>query len=318
MATLRIYLLGSIHLGYSQQPAEIKLTRSVMNLLAFLLLQRSRLHPREVLASIFWGNQREDQARRCLSTALWRLRRLLEPEGVAKGTYLLTTPMGEVGFNRDSDFWLDVAVFEDKVTPVLAKQNAALTPAEAQELAYAVSLYQSDLLAGCYDDWAVRERERLRLLLLQSLFALMRFQIQSEAYEDGLLYGQKILDLDPLREEIHWEMMRLYMKTGRRAKAIQQYETCRHLLAEELDISPMEDTQRLYQEILRGEAGGPGVLGQPRHTPWDAAGAAVRLELVIENLNLAARELARGQKHLQYSMQLLQRLLQDAGSKSTS
>ncbi|MBM4288197.1 MAG: hypothetical protein FJ135_08625 [Deltaproteobacteria bacterium] len=313
MGTLHIHLLGSIYLGYEQQPRQIKLTRSVTSLLAFLLLQRYRLHPREVLAGIFWGNQREEQARRCLNTAMWRLRRLLEPEGISKGTYLLTTPMGEIGFNRDSDHWLDVAVFEDKVTAVLAKKTGALSPEDVRELEYAVSLYKSDLLEGCYDDWAVRERERLRLLLMQSLIFLMRYKIQSEEYEDGLLYGQKILDLDPLREEIHRDLMRLYMQTGRRSTAMRQYDTCRRLLAQELDIPPMEDTQKLYLEILQGNDAGRGRTAPPQDVLPESGSSAAVLELVLENLHLAIKELERGHQHLQHSLKLLQRFLREAG-----
>jgi DNA-binding SARP family transcriptional activator len=75
------------------------------------------------------------------------------------------------------------------------------------------------------------------------------------AWEQGLACARKILDLDPLREEIHREMMRLYYKSGHRALALKQYEKCRENLASELDILPMEETQILHAQISQNAGG---------------------------------------------------------------
>ena len=120
MSTLNFYLFGGLRMSnLDTQEVDCKITRSVKSLLAYLLLQRRRFHPRAVLAGLFWGDKCEERARCCLSTALWRLRRVLEPEDTPTGTYLVTTPSGEVGFNVDSDYWLDVAEFEAKLTECL-------------------------------------------------------------------------------------------------------------------------------------------------------------------------------------------------------
>jgi DNA-binding SARP family transcriptional activator len=104
--------------------------RVVKGLLAYLVLFR-RVHAREVLLDLFWGEYREDRARKCLNTALWRLRKVLEPAGVPRGTYLMTTSMGKVGFNRQSDCCLDVAEFEKHTQKALDRPYNALTAAEA-------------------------------------------------------------------------------------------------------------------------------------------------------------------------------------------
>ena len=309
METLQIHLFGSIQLYHGEQPARTKLTRSITNLLAFLLIHRNRPHPREVLAGLFWGNQGEEKARNCLSTALWRLRQLLEPEGIPKGTYLLTTSMGEVGYNWDSDYWLDIEVFENEVTAILNKKADHWGNGDVLRLEYALDIYKSELLEGFYEDWAVRERERLRLLLIKTLMRLMHHKIEHEAYEDGLIYGQKIIELDPLREEIHREMMRLWVKSGRRSLAIRQYETCSRLLAEELDIPPMEETQRLYHEIIHGGSNSEVESNPHENSPVESGRAAVMLDSALQNLNLVAKELEKGQKQLRHSLKLLQRFL---------
>jgi DNA-binding SARP family transcriptional activator len=61
---------------------ESNLSRAIMAPLAYLILYRNRPHSREVLTGIFWGDHPENRARSCLSTALWRLRKALEPRGL--------------------------------------------------------------------------------------------------------------------------------------------------------------------------------------------------------------------------------------------
>jgi DNA-binding SARP family transcriptional activator len=254
MRTLRICLFGSVRVSHDGQLPTRHVTRSVQSLLAYLLLHRQRLHPREVLASVFWSEQSEERARSCLSTALWRLRGVLEANGVPKGTYLVTNPLGEIGFNRTSDHWLDVAAFEAEVNRVLAKSVQALAADDAGDLREALSLYTGELLEGFYDDWALRERERLHVLQLKGLIHLMRYWKGRGDYDEALACGQRILDQDPLREEIHREVMRIYLESGERDKAIRQYNACRRVLKEELGIAPMEETQRLHAEIIGSHA----------------------------------------------------------------
>ena len=107
-----------------------------------------------------------------------------------------------------------------------------------------------DLLEGFYDDWALRERERLRMLYLDCLGTLLRRHSETGALEPALRCGRQILALDPLREDIHREVIRLHVRNGHRALALQQYESCRAALEEELGVEPMEETRALCAELL--------------------------------------------------------------------
>lgn len=51
--------------------------------------------------------------------------------------------------------------------------------------------------------------------------------------------------------------MRLYFKNGQRAQALRQYEKCREILASELAVSPVEETQILYTQISQKTGGEP-------------------------------------------------------------
>ena len=249
MAFLRIQLFGAVRVSHADQPRDARLIHTIQALLAWLVLNRRKTHAREALAGIFWAEQREDRARSCLSTALWRLKQALEPDGVPHGAYLISEPAA-VGFNCESDHWLDVAAFEEGVRPLRALRSGAGNAQDWSRAEAAIGHYSGDLLEGFYDDWALRERERLRLLYLESMTTLLRHYSETGAMDEALSSGQQILTLDPLREDVHRDLIRLHMRRGHRALALEQYERCRAVLDDELGVRPMEETRALCADLL--------------------------------------------------------------------
>lgn len=251
MSSLRINLLGCVRVQHDGESAPTKLPHRVQALLAYLVLHRERTHRRETLSALFWGEQSEASARSCLSTSLWRLRQILEPPKLARGTYLLADPGGEVGFKSRGDYWLDVAVVEDAVRRLRHdKSDVRDLPAAERALEH----YTGDLLDGFYDEWALRERERVRLLYLDGLSRLLVAYRDADNVERALHHASRILELDPLREEIHREVIRLHLRQGRRAQAVAQYQLCRDVLARELSVEPMPETHALVADLLPGAA----------------------------------------------------------------
>lgn len=253
MSMLKINLLGNVRITHDGIEINDGMGRIVTGLLGYITLFHHRFHTREFLAGLFWGGSSEDRARSSLSTTLWRLRKILEPGSIPAGAYLLTTPAGEVGFNRQSDHWLDIEFFENRVTTALDLPYASLHVNQVRQLEDALNIYGGELLEGFYDDWALRERERLRLLFVKGQSHLLHYFHHQGAWDQGLSCARKIIDLDPLREEIHRKMMRLYFENGERTQALRQYQKCREILASELGVAPMEETQQLYRRILESK-----------------------------------------------------------------
>ena len=276
MPALRIHLFGTVQVWHDGRPQNAPLIHAVQSLLAWLLLQRRKTHARETVAGLFWGEHDEARARSCLSTALWRLRQVLEPRGIPRGTYLVAHA-DAVGFNCASDYWLDVAAFEEGVERHLTGSALRDRPLDCAGAEDAIACYTGDLLEGFYDEWALRERERLRMLYLDSLGTLLRRHSEMGALEPALRCGRQILALDPLREDIHREVIRLHVRNGHRALALKQYECCRAALQEELGVAPMEETRALCAELLSAARVVPGSVtaGEPRPaSPMAAAGTA--------------------------------------------
>ena len=64
--------------------------------------------------------------------------------------------------------------------------------------------------------------------------------------------GNRLIALDPLRETSHRSLMHAYAAQGQGDQAMKQYQTCRTLLRQELQVEPSKETEDLYRKISEG------------------------------------------------------------------
>jgi DNA-binding SARP family transcriptional activator len=126
----------------------------------------------------------------------------------------------------------------------------------------------------------------------------MQHHARQNACQQGLHYGQLILRHDPLREEIHRQIMRLHWRAGERDRAVRQYHLCREVLAAELGIPPMPETEALFAQIVAGaeEVDPPG---QPPAAPPTSASLQEALNSIADaraRLDAARRDLNRAER----------------------
>jgi tetratricopeptide (TPR) repeat protein len=72
-------------------------------------------------------------------------------------------------------------------------------------------------------------------------------------YRAALPYLEKMLELNPLAEEIHRQRMRCLYLAGDRASALTAYQQCQAVLKRELDVEPMPETEALAKNLEAGE-----------------------------------------------------------------
>lgn len=291
METLRITLFGRVNVTHSNSSEPLKLSRSIQAILAYLLLQQD-LVSRDVLMDVFWMDSPPDRARSNLTTAIWRLRQLLEPDDIRPGTYLINTNTGEIGFNWACSHWLDTEAFERPIRRLLRTPVSTLNEEDAACAESVLDLYHGELLAGMYQDWALTERERYRSLYLNCMSRLMEFHANGNSLDRSISYGQEILLRDPLREEIHRDLMRIFQQNGQRALAIRQYTLCKDLLNKELGVPPLEETDMLYREIAAASSAAGRLVYQQPVNP-DVTQLARELQTVMRRLDETAQTFAQ-------------------------
>ncbi len=245
--TMRIYLLGPLRIELAGQAIRLP-RRKVESLLAYLLLHPEP-HSRDQLATLFWGDSADAQARQSLRTALATLRKTIDPA-------LLITEQDQVQINPAFPRWVDLQT--------LLALEGELAQATGEWLLSQLELWQGELLIGHYDEWLTLAREVYHARLLNLALQIVQTLRARSDYERAIAVAQQILTFDPTHEAAHQHLIFCYVAAGDRDAALRQYELCERILLEELDVPPLAETTALY-EWIRQQAG-PAVSTAARIT----------------------------------------------------
>ncbi len=216
-------------------------------LLAYLAYFPQRIHPREVLAELLWPEGDPRAGRNSLNTALSSLRHQLEPPPVPSGAVLQADRVS--ARLNPASFTTDVKAFESDLRA--AGVTSSLTE-KAGYLAAAVERYRGELLLGYYDDWIAPEQQRLAGLFADALTQLVRRLERIGDTSQALQYAVRAVQANPLREEAHCDLMRLYAAAGHPSAALDQFRALAQRLAGEFGRSPGEAARQLFREISGG------------------------------------------------------------------
>src|SRR5690606_4102223 len=113
----------------------------------------------------------------------------------------------------------------------------------AQHLQAAIEVYQGELLPGYYDDWVLEQQERLAGLYVDALGQTIPLLERAGDLHRALEYARRAVAADPLREEAHLDLIRLYTLTGQPSAAQRQYRRLQETFEEELGAQPSPSTQ---------------------------------------------------------------------------
>lgn len=245
---LHIRLLGDFNLIYNGCQVTSFNTMRLRSLLAYLVLHREVPQQRQHLAFLFWPDATEAQARNNLRQLFHQLRQTLPA-----AEQFLSSDTRVLHWHSIAPFHLDVAAFEQALLLADAAAQRNDQSALLSALEQADVLYQGDLLPGCYEDWILSERERLRLRHHQVLEELFRLFEEQDNYVTAIRYAQRLLTLDPLREDYTRHLMRLFALHNDRASALRVYHTCVTTLQRELGVSPDPATREVYEWLMLHE-----------------------------------------------------------------
>jgi DNA-binding SARP family transcriptional activator len=238
MEPLSLKLFGDVKLMRGPN-GEIALPRKTRMLLAYLASDGGNPIPRDKLAGLIWHDRAEEQARHSLRQCLFTFAKSIGDDAAP----LVDADRNHVSLNT-SIVEVDTWRFER-----LLAEN---TPDAMRQ---AVALHTGDFAAGVsFDDetldtWCAAERTRFRELCYETLARLSSHYADTARLDEAIEAGRRLVTLDPLREDGHRILMRLFGRAGRRAEALKQYRHCRDILRTELNVEPEAATVNLYTDI---------------------------------------------------------------------
>ncbi|MDX2007983.1 MAG: BTAD domain-containing putative transcriptional regulator [Meiothermus sp.] len=233
----RLVVLGQEHpvLGYGAL------------VLAWLALhgRADGLPTRVRLARALWPDEDDDQARRRLTNTLFRLKRdfpQLEPHLVGDARTL--------GLKHLS---LDTARFGQQIQST-----------DPQHWLAALEMYRGDLLEDSDVAWLEEWRTELRELFLRGLHKAFDHFAGINDAPTALRLAQRWVAADPLSEEAHTALIRLYAAQNRTADALAQYEALKQTLERELNLMPRRETQAFVHSLRPSDQSYRSLVGRTK------------------------------------------------------
>ena len=249
---LNLLLLGDVALLSQQGVAQQGLPGRGPALLALIAHSGPAGLARDRACSLLWQDAPQARARQRLRQLLSDLRGLDVPV-VARGTQLA----------------IDAAALQIDT----AEFDAMAHRSDVKSLIGALALYRGPLAAlltdasAEFDALLMAERQRLERLALSVCEKLA--DCHQAGNDDARLVPvlERWLEIAPCAEPAHRSLMQAWMRLGRRADALAQYERCRDALRLTHDVRPQEETTVLYAQLRAcSTAGATATPDMPRRT----------------------------------------------------
>ena len=256
--SLNLWVLGEPKISYQDECLSKGLAGKEQALLIYLACNVDQRFSRDHLATLLWGETSQDHSRYNLRRALWHLREALSSLELAPDECLATEDL-RVWVPSTAPCWVDSREFETVIRGTFHHLPTEFSPASqgVRRLREIIELYRGPFLAGFslsqapgFEEWVLLERERLFQLLLRAHSGLIQSFIAWGERDQAIGVCRRLLAVDPLQEDTHRLLMRLYWDTGRRSQALRQYHACREFLSQQLGVEPVAETRDLYERIL--------------------------------------------------------------------
>lgn len=214
--------------------------RDFFSILIISKIKAKRL-TREEMGTFLWPELSKKQVVNNFHVCLSELKKIFGKDYFCyeNGTYTL------------NNVWIDAVEFFDLINDAQNLYSQGKIHTAEEKLEKAISLYKGTFLDDCYGRWVDETREKIYRIYRQALFLLSDIYLKKLRFNMVIETLQKILILDPLDEEAHRFLMKAYLFSNEKAKAIEQYKKCVELFKKEYDCQPSEETIRLYEEIKK-------------------------------------------------------------------
>lgn len=218
-------------------------------LFAYLVAEHGRAVPRDELADVLWGDTPPATWEKALSVLASKLRGVLSASGL-DGRTSLTAAFGCYRLDLPDETWVDVLAAESA-----SRQAERFLAAGELERATAAATLAESLARGLFlpgDDgpWVEVKRRELAEVRARAFTILAETSLGTGDVVEAVRWADLAIESEPFRESGYRLLMKAHVAGGNRAEALQVYERCRLLLAEELGAYPSPETESIYRDLL--------------------------------------------------------------------
>ncbi|MDO9575076.1 MAG: tetratricopeptide repeat protein [bacterium] len=246
---LKIYSLSRFKVYVGDRPVSWKSSKA-KSIFKYLLLQRNRSAPKEVITELLWPEQPPGRGDANFRKALSLARHSLEPEEAV--SHYLTSEGELISLDPKDGYYYDAEEFDRILLQAKTDKTAGREDDALTMRLQALNLYRGDLLPeDIYEDYSTIERERLRENYLEILLKVSEFFLEKGEYNIATQYANQAVAKDRLCEDGYRLLILLEYKKGNRTEAIRVYKKYRDYLKDELGVGPDIEITELYEKITR-------------------------------------------------------------------
>ena len=252
VSELDISVLGSPRIEVDGAPLQVD-TRKATALLAYLATT-GRPQSRDRLVGLLWPDYDEEKARGALRRTLSTLKKALGGRWVTADRSTVTLDLADAGFDLGTLRGALELVASHGHDPETDCAECLMALTRAAEVAGGEFLQGFSLRdAEPFDEWRSLEAYSVTRELTRVLDMLVHSHTSAGNLGAAVDAARRKLDLDPLDEPTHRQLMQLNAWRGMRGAALEQYRECVAVLDRELGVPPLPETTALYDTIAEGE-----------------------------------------------------------------
>ena len=245
---VRIYTMGRFEVVVNDEPlrSQARGKQKQLDLLKVIISQGGRKVPLEQIYDALWPDANGAAAHQSFTVTLHRLRKSLSIDEA------IVLREGNVSLNPDC-CWVDTWALErllsrlaNDLEKVQSVDDAILDPLAAKLM----GMYRGQFMAGdAHQPWAIARSERLRNRFLRTAGTYCRHLQSNDRHKEAIEWYQKLLEVDPLEEDLYRNLMSCFLKLGRIAEGIRVCRRCRKVLSETLDTDLSSATEKICQQL---------------------------------------------------------------------
>jgi DNA-binding SARP family transcriptional activator/predicted ATPase len=234
--------------------------------------------PSERLAAMIWGEDLPDSWKPALRGIVRSIRTSVGAIGVRDDQLVVTTPAGyALGPGIEVDVREAAAALDTALERLAESRPDAALPLllVASELSADRFLQSEDL------EWVDDERRVLTELRRSARESLVTAAGLTGDNRRAVRIARELVADDPTDESAHRTLIAALDRDGDRVGAVQAYERCRSVLADQLGIDPSGETVAVYLAALRSSA--PATVGRLPETDSTFVGRTQELAAIEDS-----------------------------------
>jgi len=252
---LRIYLTGEVAVERGENLLREADLAGRQGRLAFVYLvsERERAVTQSELAELLWPQSLPPSWPVALSAVISKLRQKLSTIGLDRDR-IIANAFRCYQFRPPAQAWIDVEAAADAVHQAEGALLASQPDAAYGPSLIATTIARRAFLTGEDAAWVEARRERLRDLLIRALDCRVEALLCNGELALAQDQARAAVELEPFRESGYRRLMQVLVRRGDRAEAVRVYQDCRRRLADELGVSPCDETESLFRALLGSPA----------------------------------------------------------------